>query len=89
MDHRSPLCLPVRLTHNHEDQQDGGHPCSDVEHESDVVPQLIHIIHDGHEHGWKEEPDGTTQLQQIGGKSGQIWLHLKLLGINTAPIIKR
>lgn len=70
---------PGSLTHNHEDKQDGGDPRSDVEHDSDVVAQLIQIIHIRHKYGWKQEPDGNAQLKQTGEKSSQIRQLIKLL----------
>lgn len=53
----------MHLTHNDEDKQDGGHPRSDVEHDSDVVGQLVHVVHIRNKNGWEQEPDGTAQLQ--------------------------
>lgn len=77
----------IRLTHNHQDKEDGGDARGDVEHESEAVPQLNHVVHVGHKHGREEEAGGTTQLQQIRGKSGQIWLHGTPLAINLAARI--
>lgn len=70
---------PLSLTHNHEDKQGGGDPRSDVEHDTDVVPQLVQIIHVRHKHGWNQEPDGDAQLQQTRRKSAQMRLLITLL----------
>lgn len=58
------------LTHNDEDKHEGGHPRGDVEHDSDVVGQLVRVVHIRHENGWKHKPYGTAQLQQSRAKSG-------------------
>lgn len=73
------MTLPLSLTHNHEDKHDGGDPRCDVEHDSDVVPQLVQIIHVMHKDGWNQEPDGDAQLQQIGRTSARIRLLITLL----------
>lgn len=51
-----------RLTDDHKDKEDGGHSRADVEHGSDVVRQLVHIVHVRHKHGWDQEPNGNTHL---------------------------
>lgn len=67
-----PLCEPVdankRLTDDHKDKEGSGHSCGDVEHGSDVVLQLIHIVHVRHKYGWDQEPNGNTQLVVRGKK---------------------
>lgn len=50
------------LTDDHEDKDDGGHSCADVEHDSDVVRQLIYIVHIRHKDGWDQEPNGNSHL---------------------------
>lgn len=69
----------TRPTHNHDDKQDGGDPRSDVEHDSDVVAQLIQIIHIRHKYGRNQEPDGNAQLKQTRRKPSQTRLLIKLL----------
>lgn len=54
--------FPLRLTDDDEDEYEGGHSSTDVEHESDVVRQLIDIVHIRHKDGWDEEPNGNTHL---------------------------
>lgn len=54
--------FPLRLTDDDKDEYEGGHSCTDVEHESDVVRQLIDIFHIGHKHRWDEEPYGDAHL---------------------------
>lgn len=79
----------IRLTHNHEDKEDGGQPRSDVEHEPDMVPQFNHIIHVRHQHRWKEEPDGAAQLKYTPEESeGKYGRTLNSSGSNTEPGIK-
>lgn len=52
------------LTNDDEDEEQGGHACRDVKHGSDVVSQLVHVIHIGHQDGRHQEPDGDTQLEE-------------------------
>lgn len=52
------------LTNDNEDEEQGGHACRDVKHCSDVVSQLVHVFHIGHQHGRHQEPDGDTQLEE-------------------------
>lgn len=51
-----------RLTNDHEDEEDGGRSRTDVEHDSDVVRQLVQIVHVRHEDGREQEPNGDTHL---------------------------
>lgn len=55
---------PQRLTDDHEDEDNGGHSSADVEHDPDVVRQLIYVLHIGHENGRDQEPNGNAQLQR-------------------------
>lgn len=50
------------LTNHHEDEDDGGHSSADVEHEPDVVRQLVHVFHIGHQDGWEQEAQGDAHL---------------------------
>lgn len=50
------------LTNDHEDKDEGSHPCAGVEHDPDVVRQLIHIVHIRHKDGREQEPNGNTHL---------------------------
>lgn len=54
------------LTDDHQDKDEGGHSRADVEHDSDVVCQLSHIVHIRHEDGWDQEPNGNAQLEVRG-----------------------
>lgn len=54
--------FPLRLTDDHKDEHEGGHSGTDVEHESDVVRQLIDIVHIRHKNGWNQEPNSNTHL---------------------------
>lgn len=56
------VSFPWRLTDDHKDEDEGGHSCADVEHDSDVVRQLIYITHVWHKDGWDQEPNGNTHL---------------------------
>lgn len=51
------------LTEDHEDEEQGGHARRDVEHDADVIRQLVHVVHVGHQDGGDEEPDGDAQLE--------------------------
>lgn len=53
-----------KLTNEHKRKDDGGHACANIEHDSDVTRQLVHIVHIGHKDGWHQEADGNTQLQE-------------------------
>ena len=61
--------FPWRLTNDHKDEDKGGNTCADVEHDSDVIRQLVHIIHIRHKDGWNQEPNGNAHLQMKGTKS--------------------
>lgn len=50
------------LTNDHQDKNECGHSSSDVEHNADVVCQLIHIVHIGHQDGWQQEANGNAHL---------------------------
>lgn len=54
---------PATLTENHEDEEQGGHPRRDVEHDADVTGELVHVVHVGHQDGGDEEPDGDAELE--------------------------
>lgn len=62
------------LTDDHEDEDEGGHSRTDVEHDSDVGRQLLHIIHIGHEDGWEQEAHGDSQLS-VRGTKHLFWLN--------------
>lgn len=51
------------LTKNHKDEEQGGHPRRDVEHDADVMRELLHVVHVGHQDGGDEEPDGDAELE--------------------------
>ena len=68
-----PVDVNNHLTDDHEDKDDAGHSCADVEHDSDVVRQLIHIVHIWHKDGWDQEPNGNTHLWVRGTKLNK-WL---------------
>lgn len=57
-----PADVNSHLTNDHEDKDEGGNSCADVEHDSDVVRQLIDIVHIRHKDGWEQEPNGNTHL---------------------------
>lgn len=57
-----PVDVNSHLTNDHEDEDEGGHSCADVEHDSNVARQLLHIVHIRHQDGWEQEPNGDTQL---------------------------
>lgn len=61
-----PLSLDsvTDLTNDYEDEEQGGNACRDVKHGSDVVSQLVHVIHIGHQDGRHQEPDGDAQLEE-------------------------
>lgn len=54
--------FPWGLTEDHEDEDHGGHSSSDVEHDADVVRQLVYIVNIWHEDGWHKEANGNAQL---------------------------
>lgn len=60
----SPPNSVTDLTNDNEDEEQGGHACRDVKHRSDVVSQLVHVFHIGHQDGRHQEPDGDTQLEE-------------------------
>lgn len=62
------------LTDDHEDEDDGGRSGADVEHESDVVRQLVDVVHVGHEDGWEQEADGDAHLRARGSFTTQTQL---------------
>lgn len=53
----------TQLTDDHEDEEEGSHSGCDVEHDADVMRQLLHVVHVGHQDGRHKEPDGNTQLR--------------------------
>lgn len=55
---------PGYLTTNHKDEEKGGHPRRDVEHDADVMGQLVHVVHVGHQDGGDEEADGDAELEE-------------------------
>lgn len=52
----------MTLTENHKNEEEGGHPRRDVEHDTDVMGELVHVVHVGHQDGGDEEPDGDAEL---------------------------
>lgn len=68
--HYNLLCKSVdgnirstcKFTDDDEDKDEGGHSGAYVEHDSDVVRQLVHIIHVRHKDGRDQEPNGNTHL---------------------------
>lgn len=48
---------------DHKDEEERGHSCCDVEHNADVVSQLVHVFHIRHQHGRHQESNGNTQLE--------------------------
>lgn len=54
------------LTKDNQDEEQGGHARRDEEHVSDVVRQLLLVVHVGHQYGRHQEPDGDAQLQENG-----------------------
>lgn len=62
VDSTGPEKVKNPLTNDDEDEDDGGHSCSDVEHGFDMARQLSHIVHVGHKHGWNQEPNGNAHL---------------------------
>lgn len=60
--------FPRTLTDHHQDEDEGGHPSADVEHDSDVVRQLIHVVHIRHQDGWDQKPNSDAHLQVRGPK---------------------
>lgn len=58
-----PLLPPVAsLTNDHEDEEGSGHSSADVQHDSDVLRQLVDVLHVGHQHWWDQKAKGDTQL---------------------------
>lgn len=51
-------------TDDHKYKDEGGHTRTDVEHESDVICQLVYILYIRNKHGWDQKPNGNTQLQK-------------------------
>lgn len=56
------ISFPLRLTNDDKDEYEGGDASADVEHDPDVVSQLIDIVHIRHKDGRNEEPNGNTHL---------------------------
>lgn len=54
----------MTLTKNHKDEEKGGHPRRDVEHDADVMGELVHVVHIGHQDGGDEEADGDAELEE-------------------------
>lgn len=50
----------IHLTKDDEDKQQGGYACCDVEHDPNVVSQLVHVVHIGHQDGRNKEADGDA-----------------------------
>lgn len=58
-----PLLPPVAsLTNDHEDEEGSGHSSTDVQHDSDVLRQLVDVLHVGHQHWRDQKAKGDTQL---------------------------
>lgn len=58
----------MTLTKNHKDEEKGGHPRRDVEHDADVTGELVHVVHVGHQDGGDEEADGDAELEEEENK---------------------
>lgn len=56
------------LTKDNQDEEHGGHGRRDVEHDADVMSQLIHVVHVRHQDGRHQETDGNAQLWDTRGK---------------------
>ena len=52
----------IYLTYDNKDKESGGHSCCNVEHNTNVVSQLINVFHIGHQDRWYQEPNGNAQL---------------------------
>lgn len=50
------------LTQDNKDEERRGHRSCDVEHDSDVMSQLIHVLHIGYENRRNKKSNGNTQL---------------------------
>lgn len=57
-------CYMTDLTKDNKDEEECRHSCCDVEHNADVVSQLIHVVHIRHQDRRHEEPNGDTQLRR-------------------------
>lgn len=53
----------MTLTKNHKDEEQGGHPRRDVEHDADVMRELVHVVHVGYQDGGDEEPNSDAELE--------------------------
>ncbi|KAE8749601.1 hypothetical protein FOCC_FOCC003589 [Frankliniella occidentalis] len=54
------------LTEEDEDQQDGGDARHDVEEDPQLLPEELHILALGHQHGWHHEAQRHSQLKEEG-----------------------
>lgn len=57
------------LTKDDKDEEQGRYPRGDVEHDADVVSQLVQVVHVRYQNGWNQEPQGNTQLWGIHSKT--------------------
>lgn len=61
------------LTDDHEEEEDGGQSSADVQQDSDVLRQLVDVVHVGHQHRRDQEAQGDAQLRDRGAPLRTEW----------------
>lgn len=51
------------LTHDHQDEEECGHACCDVEHHLNVIGQLVHVLHIWNQDWRNQKSNGDAELR--------------------------